>query len=218
MRAAAHKAIDEALKGDVSTVPYKEPTAKPPQIIQKSVTTPTAKAEDKQPANGSGPTGDLTGPEQRILDAVAWLESVTGKEGCEQVAVAFLAGYTYGGGAFNNPRGKLNSRGLVVAASDRIRLTDEGRKHARVPEVALTTEEMHRLVLERLPNPEQRILKPLLEAYPEAMDGTAVAEAANYTFGAGAFNNPRGRLRSLGLIEYVGRQLKASGALFPESR
>jgi hypothetical protein len=49
------------------------------------------------------------------------------------------------------------------------------------------------------------------------MDGPAVAEAANYTYGAGAFNNPRGRLRSLGLIEYVGGQLRAADALFPRA-
>lgn len=55
----------------------------------------------------------LAGPEQRILDALAWLESVGVAEG-EQAAVAFLAGYTVGGGAFNNPRGRLRSLGLVT--------------------------------------------------------------------------------------------------------
>jgi len=32
----------------------------------------------------------------------------------------------------------------------------------------------------------------------------------------GAFNNARGRLRSLGLIEYLGGQVKAAGLLFIE--
>lgn len=166
--------------------------------------------------NGASHDGEpLTGPEQRILDAIAWLESTSGRPDAEQTAVAFLAGYTYGGGAFNNPRGRLNVRGLVEYRGDRIALTDAGRAMANVPEAALTADELHRRVMARLPGPEQRILRPLLEAYPNAMDGPDVARAANYTHGAGAFNNPRGRLRSLGLIEYVGGQLRASDALFP---
>jgi len=211
LRAALHKAIEDAMNAtkpiEVSAMPVRA-TAQAPR--------PAAATLRPQSNDHAEPVGDLTGPEQRILDAIAWLESTTGKEECEQTAVAFLAGYTYGGGAFNNPRGRLNVRGLVSYRGDRIALTAAGRALAHTPESALTADEMHQRVLERLPGPEQRILKPLLQAYPEPMDGKSVAEAANYTFGAGAFNNPRGRLKSLGLIEYVGSgQLKAADALFP---
>lgn len=143
----------------------------------------------------------LAGPEQRILNAIAWLESI-GVSTPEQTAVAFLAGYTYGGGAFNNPRGALRTKGLVEYAGDGIRLTDAGRQVAEFPEAALTTERLHEAVLARLPGPEQRLLRPLLDAYPDALSNDDLADAAGYTAGAGAFNNPRGRLRSLGLVEY----------------
>ena len=147
-------------------------------------------------------TNALTGPEQRIIDAIAWLNSI-GVDAPEQTAVAFLAGYTWGGGAFNNPRGSLNTRGLVqYVPGGRIRLTDAGRALARSPDVPLSTEELHRRVLERLPGPEQRILRPLLDAYPKDLANEDLAQQSGYTAGAGAFNNPRGRLRSLGLIEY----------------
>lgn len=82
------------------------------------------------------------------------------------------------------------------------RLTDSGRALAAVPDVPLTSDELQRRVLERLPGPEQRLLAPLLAAYPQPMSNEALAQAAGYTAGAGAFNNPRGRLRSLGLVEY----------------
>jgi hypothetical protein len=153
---------------------------------------------------GSGDNGHapLSGPEQRILDALAWLESVGNAEP-ELAAVAFLAGYTVDGGAFNNPRGKLRGRGLIeYLPGGRLQLTDDGRRHAAAPDVALTTDELHRRVLERLPGPEQRLLSPLLAAYPQPLSNEQLAEQANYTAGAGAFNNPRGRLRSLGLVEY----------------
>jgi hypothetical protein len=161
------------------------------------VTPPQMRSENRKTVPSEG----LTGPEQRILDAIAWLESI-GNETPEQPAVAFLAGYTFGGGAFNNPRGALNTKGLVEYVGKGIRLTDAGRALARVPDAPLSTEELHRRVLERLPGPEQRLLRPCLDAYPESLSNEELAAAAGYTAGAGAFNNPRGRLRSLGLVDY----------------
>jgi hypothetical protein len=146
--------------------------------------------------------GDLNGPEQRILNAIAWLEAI-GVTDPKQPAVAFLAGYTYGGGAFNNPKGALRGKGLVsYKPGDSIALTDEGRAAAVVPDAPLSVEELHRRVLGQLPKPEQRILQPLLNAYPESLSKAELAAEAGYAPGAGAFNNPCGRLRSLGLIEY----------------
>ena len=121
----------------------------------------------------------------------------------EQPAVAFLAGYTYGGGAFNNPRGALRTKGLVdYVAGERIRLTDQGDAVANRPETPLTPEDLQARVLQRLPGPEQRLLRPLLDAYPKALANEDLASQAGYAPNAGAFNNPRGRLRSLGLITY----------------
>lgn len=162
----------------------------------------TPRASTRERHRGESVSCDLTGPERRILDAIAWLESI-GVDTPEQTAVAFLAGYTYGGGAYNNPRGALRTRGFVeYAGSDRIRLTDQGRRLATYPEAVLTTERLHEAVLTRLPGPEQRLLRPLLDAYPKALTNEDLAHRAGYTAGAGAFNNPRGRLRSLGLVEY----------------
>lgn len=145
--------------------------------------------------------GTITNPMQRILDAIAWLESLGGGDP-RQVAVAFLAGYTYGGGAFNNPRGSLRTAGLVEYVGDRIRLTESGKLHAHFPDEVLTTEELQRRVMSNLPGPEQKILKVLIDAYPNDMTKEECAETAGYTSGGGAFNNPAGRLRSLGLINY----------------
>lgn len=208
LKGSLHKAIDSALAEPPA------PAVVVPAVLERPATRPTPSTRRPASNGHAEPQGDLTGPEQRILDAIAWLESL-GIDPCEQTAVAFLANYTYGGGAFTNPRGRLNQRGLVEYVGDKIRLTEEGRALANAPTEALTSEELHARVLGRLPGPEQRLLKPLLEAYPDAMDGADVAAAANYTFGAGAFNNPRGRLRSLGLIEYVSGQLRAADALFP---
>jgi len=158
----------------------------------------------------------ITGPEQRILNAIAWLEDI-GVEAPEQPAVAFLAGYSYGGGAYNNPRGRLNVRGFVeYVAGNRIRLTDAGKQVAEPTDVPSTNDALQESVLGRLPGPEQRLLKPLLKAYPGSMHNQTLADAAGYTAGAGAFNNPRGRLKTLGLIEYPQPgMVRARDLLFP---
>lgn len=169
------------------------------------------------PANQNG--ADLAGPERRILNAIAWMEAI-GVPQPEQPAVAFLAGYTYGGGAFNNPRGRLNQRGLVrYVGSNQIELTDAGRQLAEFPEMIGSDVELHQAILSRLPGPEQRLLTPLLKHWPKPMTNEQLAQAANYTAGAGAFNNPRGRLRSLGLIEYPqAGMVRARDILFPTGR
>lgn len=157
----------------------------------------------------------ISGPEQRILDAIALSESI-GITEPEQTAVAFLAGYTYGGGGFNNPRGALKTKGLVEYRGARIALTEAGRAFAHTPETPLTREEMHSKVLSILPGPEQKLLKPLLEAYPEAVSNEDLAAASGYTNGSGGFNNPKGRLRTLGLIDYPSSGYsRAKDLLFP---
>lgn len=185
---------------------FKSPQFAPPtkatavQEVKRLVAPTLARTDLAKPKVDNLPV-DLTGPEQRILDAIAWLESIR-VENPEQGAVAFLAGYTVGGGAFNNPRGRLNTRGFVKAAGGRISLTEAGRAAANTPDAPLTTEELQRRILERLPTPEQRILKPLLKAYPNSISTDELANLAQYAPKAGAFNNPKGRLRTLGLIDY----------------
>jgi hypothetical protein len=185
---------------------------------------PKFKPESKWPKPFVRPTeqktqssnGSLSGPEQRILNAIAWLEDI-GVESPEQPAVAFLAGYSYGGGAYNNPRGRLNVNGLVeYVPGNRIRLTAKGKQAAEPTDIPSTNDALHESVLARLPGPEQRLLKPLLKAYPSSMHNQTLADAAGYTAGAGAFNNPRGRLKTLGLIEYPQPgMVKARDLLFP---
>lgn len=182
------------------------------------VTVIPTRSERSRPTNGNKPQveGELSGPEQRILNAIAWLNSI-GVDEPEQTAVAFLAGYTIGGGAWGNPRGRLNSRGFVeYLPGDRIRLTDEGRSFAQSPDAPLDAEELQRRVLERLPGPESKILRVLIENR-EGLPNEELAEKSGYAAGGGAYGNPRGRLRSLGLIEYRSGLVVPKPLLFLES-
>lgn len=193
-------------------VPVRPPLPKPGPLMPKPKPAPTS-PRPVPAADGDYQT--LTGPEQRILDALAWLESI-GNSRPEQTAVAFLADYRVGGGAWNNPKGRLRGKGLIEYAGDCLSLTDDGRQAANAPEESLTTQALQAKVMGRLNGPEQRILTALIEAYPQDLDKAELAERAGYSLG-GAFNNPLGRLRSLGLAEYPEKgRARAADLLFLE--
>jgi len=142
----------------------------------------------------------LGGPERRILESLAWLASI-GIHEADVTTCAFLAGYKVGG-AFNNARGRLRSFGHVdYPTNGTMKLTEHGRAAAPVITAPLTTKELQEHVMARLDGPQRRILTPLIAAYPESMTTPELAAAAGYEIG-GAFNNARGRLRSIGLVDY----------------
>jgi len=159
----------------------------------------------------------LTGPEQRILNALAQLDQLGNTEPTE-TAVAFLARYTVSGGGFNNPKGRLRSRGCIeYLPGGRLRLTEQGKARAHWPDVPVTNEDLHANIFSLLDGPQTKILKPLLDIYPGELSLDELAERTGYSVDGGGFNNPKGRLRSLGLIEYrPQRKVVASAACFVE--
>jgi hypothetical protein len=109
----------------------------------------------------------------------------------------------------------LRTKVLIEYRGSCLALTDAGRNAAQQPDTTLTQEELHQKVLNRLPGPEKKLLRPLLNAYPGDLSNAELAELSGYQNGSGGFNNPKGRLRTLGLAEYpsAGR-VKASSLLF----
>lgn len=160
-------------------------------------------------------TEGVNGPMQRILDACAWWEAV-GVNRPSKVQVAVVANYSPGGGAFNNPLGRLRSLGFVEPAVDRtVALTALGRAAAHKPTAPPTTADLHQRAMAILNGPQKRILAPLLLAYPRSMTKAGLATEADYSPDGGAFNNPLGSLRSLGFIDYPARgQVVARSILF----
>jgi len=73
---------------------------------------------------------DITVPQQRILDAIAWLESV-GLYNPKRTVIAFLAGQSPKSSGYTNNLGALRSAGLIVYPnSDCLSFTDSGRSAA----------------------------------------------------------------------------------------
>lgn len=96
---------------------------------------PGPRAATENGASGGGST-DLTGPQQRVLDAIAWYAAL-GVHQPGKTEVGFIAGYRVGkriGGTYGNILGRLRSLGLIdypspgeAAAADLLFPEREGR-------------------------------------------------------------------------------------------
>jgi uncharacterized protein len=179
----------------------------------------------RTPAAAAAPSEGFTGPEQRVLDALAWWRAI-GVERPDKGQVGFMAGYRVGknvGGTFGNILGTLRARGyLDYPSTGAAALTDKGLGVARPPATDPTTADLHRAIFDRLDGPEQRVLQVLIDSYPDAITKQECGGRSGYTVGdnvGGTFGNILGRLRSLGLIDYPSAgHVVALPVLFLEAR
>lgn len=170
------------------------------------------------PARMVAAPGTLSGAQVRLLGALKWWAALgIGQPTNDQVA--FIAGYRPGSGGFNNLKGGLRTAGLIdYPAPGHISLTGDSHGTIELPAIALGRAGFHDAVRAKLSAPQLRLLDPVLEAWPGSIATAAVADAAGYRPGSGGFNNLRGSLRTLGLVDYPrGGEMRAADWLFPET-
>lgn len=189
--------IDALLKRIQSTLHAPRPT--PPPTPRPALSpTPRPRAEPRPQDNG-----EISGPQQRILDAIAWLDSINLESG--KVRLAFLAGYSPNSGGYANLLGKLRSSGYIdYPSAGQVALTETGRQAANEPEATPTTQDLQAKVMSKLKPAQQRVLQELIDQYPSAMTREELAVALDYSPTSGGFANLLGSLRTLGLIDYPG--------------
>jgi len=155
--------------------------------------------------------------ERRVLNAIAWMNAI-GVDEPNQTAVSFLAGYkSSDSGGYKNPRSRLNVLDMVEYRGKQIVMTDKGRAIALSPKVPPNAAGLHQIIFANLKGPEKKLLRLLLTAHPESIGNVPLAAAAGYDPESGGFKNPRSRLRTLGLVEYVEPgETRAQDFLFPD--
>lgn len=169
-------------------------------------------------AGGDGGIAEgLTKPQQRILDALAWLEAVGVDRGAKS-QVGFLAEASPTSSAFGNNLGTLRTAGLIrYPSGGEVQLTAEGRSKANTPERPGTAEDLHAMIFARLPQPQVRILEVLIRRYPDRIGKDDLAGHASASPTSSAYGNNLGTLRSLGFIDYPEKgQVVAEPVLFLE--
>jgi hypothetical protein len=113
--------------------------------------------------------------------------------------LALLAGYSVGGGGFNNPLGALRSAGYVERG-DPITITDAGRAALGDFDPLPSGPELLAHWLNQLPGPAAKILAAIASRWPDGWSKDDLADATGYSPVGGGFNNPLGRLRTLELV------------------
>lgn len=147
--------------------------------------------------------GDIGRSQQRILNALAWLESTVGLMEVDKVQVALMADQSPTRGGYKNNLGALRSAGLLhYPRPGMVGLTNAGRANADAGDIPTSTEDLHEHICARLSSSQASILRVLIDNYPQAVAKDDLALASQQSPTSGGYKNNLGRLRSLGLIEY----------------
>lgn len=202
---------DENVKIDVDVV-KSEPMTVRPQAQPSSAKPPRVPV--------ARPEGDLSGPEQNILDQLAELDAL-GITQPEKAQLALMAGYTNSrSGGFSEPLGRLLAYGyLSYPQPGLVKISDEGRIHARPVDSPMSVTELHERLGQKLGGPEAKLLREIIGIYPDQITKEELGAKLGYTnVRSGGFSEPIGRLRSLGIIHYPEKNaVKAADWLFLES-
>jgi uncharacterized small protein (DUF1192 family) len=169
----------------------------------RTVPSPTRRPEASPAARSPSPAargdGNLSGPEQRIINSLATWAS-WGQHQPSNSQVAWLAGYSPSSSSYANPRGALNSKGLIkYPAPDFLQLTADG---AAAGAPMAMSGSLVDLVLSKLTGPEARILRAVTQVYPNSATNEEAAVVAGYSPTSSSYANPRGALKSKELISY----------------
>lgn len=148
------------------------------------------------------PSAGLTAPQQRILNALAWL-AAAGITQPLRVQVAFLAEQSPRSSGFRNNLSALKTAGLLeYRGSGALALTALGTRKAEHPKTRLTANQFQQTILDQLPNPQARILRVLIGSYPRELTREHVARQADQSPASSGFRNNLSALRTLNLIAY----------------
>ena len=197
------KTIVTALSARPTMPPLRPTIATPRPPIQTKQSPVPAPTRAPRPSQADSDI-ILDGPQQRVLDAIAWLESL-GLFKPERSIAAFLAGYKNKKvGSYRNALSTLKTNGFVnYPNSKTVELTNEGRARADAPPAPRTTEELQSRFFSRLPGPETSILKPLIDAHPDPIDRETLAQLAGYkNREVGSYRNALSRLKTIRVIDY----------------
>lgn len=184
----------------------KQPKAAPPQ--PQRVAPP--------PRDNVVPLHGLARPEQDILDALAWFESV-GIGQVDRSQLAPMVRRSSKSSGFKNLLGRLRSAGRIdyPAEGRMVFLTDGGRALARAPAGTPTDEELHARIEAGIGSAKWAIVRALIEVHPMSLSREALAEAVQRSPLSSGFKNLLGSLHTLGFVDYPERgTVRAGGILF----
>jgi hypothetical protein len=166
------------------------------------------------PRREAAPVGDLTGPQTKILGALAFLETL-GVTQPSKVQVALFVGSSPSSSTYANNLGALRSKGLIDYPNGGAALTEAGRALAPRDGAPETTAELHAIVLGMVTGPQRTILEYLFMIYPASAPKEELAQAVQASASSSTFANNLGAMRTMGALMYPrGGEVRAADIMF----
>jgi hypothetical protein len=214
LRAAAESVTDAVTlvrRARDTPPPAPQPSSAPPPPARRPVIVPRI----APPADVDGDFRP-SGAQQRVLDTLAWFEML-GIHAPSRAALAPMAGSRPTSGGFKNNLGALRTAGLLdYPEGGRVQLTDPGRDIAQPPDTPATAEALQDAVMASVTGAQSRLLRALIQAYPDPLTRDELADQVQVPVTSGGFKNNLGALRTLELIDYpAAGQVVALPVLFP---
>lgn len=204
-----------AVLGEVGASLPPEPAQSQIRESVKQAPTVVGKRTVEPKVNGSGHT-NLSKAEQKLLDALALGESF-GEPSLSREALAAIARMSVTSSYFERVVGALRTQGFVAyPESGMVSLTESGSALAK-HESFSSRHELHERWLSVLTSAEQRIVRCLIDRYPQPLTREELAEATDMSVSSSYFERVVGHLRTLGAAIYPSKgNVRASDLLFPE--
>ncbi len=202
--------------GPVST--FKE------KVVQRHPVSPAITeriARPKKEADSQTRPSTINRTQQRILDALAWFESI-GVASPRNLQVGAIALIDSTGGHFSNTVGPLSTTGLIERGDGSMQLTDAGRAVANAPANPPTMADYHNMLRERVRRAKSaggktvEMLNAMLAQGGDELTVEEMGEAVGIDHTGGHFSNMIGPLGTLGLVERNRGTIRPTDLLFPE--
>lgn len=181
---------------------------------------PVARTDRPAPALNGSSNEHVSGPQQQILNAMAWLASVTRVHQPKRNQVALVAAVSSVSSGYEKNLSTLRTKGYIeYPGPNLLELTESGAAIAVAP-AEVSQDDLHDAIYRRLSTPQAALLKVLIRVYPHALDREEAARrcAPPVSPSSSGFEKNCSTLRTLGLIEYpqLGA-LQAQPVLFLEA-
>lgn len=205
--AALQNVLDDlATRGEVWRQGVSRAVSFSPATIEdrkRDTPAPAVRAPSQRPAPRapSVPIEGVSRSQQKILEALAALESI-GIEQPSRTQLALWAEVSPTSGGYFNNLGALRTAGLIdYPSGGTVTLTEAGRDRAPTP-APMSVAEMQDSLCAKVGNSKAAILRALIGIYPRDIARDALAEKIGVSSTSGGYFNNLGSLRTLGVIDY----------------
>lgn len=145
----------------------------------------------------------ISAPQQRILDALAWLEAA-GRTSSQKPQLAALSEQSPRSSGYTKNLSFLRTAGLIAyPAPNAVSLTEQGRQISSTSTSSLTSRDIQDKVRTIISRPQWAIVEALIAIYPADISKEDLAPRASQSAISSGYTKNLSALRSAGFVDYT---------------